>query len=765
MMRSVPLLLTLLPPGIAAAAAPPVSPAAAEFFEKKVRPVLVNHCVNCHGPKKQQAELRLDSRAGLLKGSDSGAVVVPGNPEKSLLLRAIRHDGDIKMPPKGKLPDAVIADLTNWVKMGAPWPESTAVAARWNVEEARKRHWAFQPVKRVAVPVVSDPKVVIRNSIDAFVSAKQQAAGLAMSPEADRRTLLRRLSFDLLGLPPTPDEVAAFEEDSRPDAYEMVVERLLASPAYGERWGRHWLDVARYADTKGYVFTEERRYPFSYTYRDYTIRAFNEDLPYDQFIMQQLAADRLDLDADRRPLAAMGFLTLGRRFLNNIHDIIDDRIDVIMRGLQGMTVTCARCHDHKFDPIPSRDYYSLYGVFASSIEPKDLPVITSPNSTPEGLNYQKRLAQLQQDVVDFQKKNEKELKANNRKFRDELRGLEKKVEQHKATHPGAPASAMVLNDAAQPTQPYVFLRGNPGNHGETVPRRYVEVIAGPERKPFTQGSGRLELARAIASRDNPLTARVMVNRIWMHHFGEGLVRTTSNFGLRGEPPTHPELLDWLSSRFMEDGWSIKNLHRLIVTSAAYRQTSEDRPDGKLADPENRLLWKMNRSRLDFEAMRDALLATSGQLDRRMGGVAVDITKSPSPSRRSVYGFIDRQNLPGMFRTFDLASPDAHTPQRFSTTVPQQALFLMNSPFAIEQAKAILARPDVAALTKPVERIERLHRLLYGRSADPEEVTLGMRFLEQGEKNPPRTVFGPAPLTAWQQYAQVLLVSNEFFFVD
>ncbi len=741
------------------------APPGEEFFETKVRPVFVDHCIHCHGPKKQQAQLRLDTRAGFLKGSDSGPVVVAGNPDKSALIRAVRHDGDLKMPPKSKLPAEAIANLEAWVTMGAAWPETTATLGT-SIADVRKRHWSFQPIPRPSVPEIANRQSSIANPIDAFVSAKRQAAGLEASPEADRRTLLRRLSFDLLGLPPTPEEIADFETDTRPDAYEQVVERLLASPAHGERWARHWLDVARYADTKGYVFTEERRYPFSYTYRDHVVRAFNEDLPYDRFIVQQLAADRLDLQDDRRPLAAMGFLTLGRRFLNNTPDIIDDRIDVTMRGLQGLTVSCARCHDHKFDPIPARDYYSLYGVFASSIEPKELPTIASTTPTPENLDFQKRFALLTQDVEEFKKKNATELKANNRMFQDQLRELQKKADRLKVTHPGAPASAMVLNDAPNPFQAYVFLRGNPGNRGENVPRRYLEVIAGEQRKPFTQGSGRLELSRAIASKANPLTARVMVNRVWMEHFGAGLVRTPSDFGLRGEPPTHPKLLDWLAWRFMEDGWSIKGLHRLIVTSQTYRQQSDDRPDAKLADPENRLLWKMNRRRLDFEAMRDGLLAVSGRLDRTMGGVPVEITKAPSPPRRSIYGFIDRQNLPGLFRTFDLASPDAHVAQRHSTTVPQQALFLMNNPFVIDQAKALMARPDVASLTKVEQRIERLHRLLYGRAADNDEMMLGMRFLDEaGKQAATKPALGPAPLTAWEQYAQVLLLANEFLFTD
>ena len=748
------------------------NPGAAEFFERKVRPVLAERCFSCHGPKKQMAGLRLDSRDALLKGSDNGPVLVPGQPDKSALIAAIRHSGDVKMPPKGKLSPAVVADLSAWVKMGAPWPQSATPppTQALSVAEVRQRHWSFRPVVKPLPPTVRDGVWPITD-IDRFVLARLEARGLPPSPEADRRTLIRRAYFDLIGLPPTPEEVAAFEADHSPEAFARVVDRLLASPRYGERWGRHWLDVARYADTRGYVFTSERRFPFAYTYRDYVIRAFNEDLPYDQFVVQQLAADRLIpltlpspppggegrvRGTDRRPLAAMGFLTLGRRFLNNTHDIIDDRIDVTMRGLQGLTVACARCHDHKFDPIPQKDYYSLYGVFASSVEPVELPAIGSPTPTPEYQAFAREEERLKKDVEEFRRKHATELRARNRKFRDQLTALRKKVEHLRATHPGAPPSAMVLVDAPRPMQPHVFLRGNPRNPGPAVPRRYLQVLAGEQRKPFSNGSGRLELARAIASKDNPLTARVLVNRVWLWHFGQGLVRTPSDFGLRGEPPTHPELLDWLAATFVENGWSLKKLHRLIMLSRVYRQQSADTPSGKRLDVDNRLLWKMNRQRLDFESLRDSLLAVAGRLDLRAGGPAVNIVGAPFSRRRSVYGFIDRQNLPGLFRTFDLASPDAHTPMRHTTTVPQQALFLMNSPFLVEQARALVARPDVAGLSGTEQRIGRLHRLLYGREPEAEETALGVRFVAR-----------PAGkgLTAWEQYAQVLLLANEFAFVD
>jgi cytochrome c553 len=873
------------------------SPAAIEHFEKNVRPLLLDKCVSCHGPKTKRGGLRLDSREAILKGGDSGPALLPGQPEKSLILKAVRRQGDVKMPPKETLPAAAVESIRQWINLGAPWPAGAKIV---KAGESEKRHWSFQPVRRPAVPAVKTPTAA-RTPIDRFLLAKLQEKELTLSPEADRRTLIRRLTLDLTGLPPTPEEVDSFLADSRPDAYERLVDRLLASPAYGERWGRHWLDVARYADTRGYVFTEERRFPYSYTYRDYVIRSFNEDLPYDRFLVQQLAADQLLLGADRRSLAAMGFLTLGRRFLNNIHDIIDDRIDVVSRGLMGLTVSCARCHDHKFDPIPTRDYYSLYGVFASSVEPAELPLIISPDQVGGLTAFNKELQKRQAAVDEFLRKSHEEMlplfrarasayllaaaepvrrgggqssgdfsrallmrwraylagakkkhhpvlapwlafaalpkeefaeksaalaksiAANadpnkpipplvakafegappaslaevaqryenlfkepdkairavlegpnaptnvplaeierflDRAQRNKLTPLRKRVEQWKATAPNAPPRAMVLNDAPSPTNPRVLVRGNPNNPGVEVPRQFLEVLAGEKRQPFRKGSGRLELARAIADKDNPLTARVMVNRLWQHHFGEGLVRTPGDFGLRGEAPTHPELLDWLATEFVESGWSVKKLHRLILLSSAYRQKSDDVEKAAAVDPENRLLWRMNRRRLEFEPLRDSLLAVSGHLNRTMFGQPVDVTAPPFSPRRSIYGFIDRQNLPGLFRTFDLASPDTTTPKRHSTTVPQQALFLMNSPFVIEQARAFAARADVAEMKNDRDRIDRMHRIAYGRPAEGEEIELGLKFVRAA------TAEGSAaPLSPWGQYAQVLLLANELAFVD
>jgi hypothetical protein len=756
-----PALLLGLAPAVAAQPAEDKSQLN-EFFEKKIRPVLADNCHKCHGPKKQSGELRFDRRDTMLRGNDDGPVIVPGQPAKSRLLQAIRHQGEHKMPPDAKLPAPVVEDFAVWIKHGAYWPEEKAVTVPAGPDD--RQHWAFQRVKKPGVPAIKQSDWPV-NPIDFFVLGRLEARGLTPNRAADRRTLLRRLKIDLLGLPPTYDEMATFAADPDPDAYAKLVDRYLASPAYGERWARHWLDVARYADTKGYVFEEERKFPYAYTYRDYVVKAFNDDLPYDQFILEQLAADRL-VAAGKAPAAAqaaMGFLTLGRRFLNNVHDIIDDRIDVVARGLLGLTVGCARCHDHKYDPIPQKDYYSLYGVFASSIEPKDLPLVAEPQPTPEYEAFQARLKELEATVAEFREKNKKELDAKNRLFRDKLVALQKKVDAHKANAAGAPPRAMILADRPAPVEPRVFLRGNPNNPGPKVPRQFLEVLAGDKRQPFKDGSGRLELARAIASADNPLTARVIVNRLWLHHFGTGLVTAPSNFGVRTEPPSNPELLDWLAARFVEDGWSLKKLHKLMVLSRTYRASSAANAQAVSTDPDNRLFARANRRRLDFEAMRDALLAAGGNLDVKVGGPPVDILARPFATRRTLYGFIDRQNLPGLFRTFDFASPDASSPQRYQTTVPQQALFLLNSPFVSLQARALTRRPELADITDPAAKVRGLYRIVYARDAEEEEVRTGLQFVTTTAKMP--LASASVALTPWERYAQVLLLANEFAFVD
>ncbi|MDF2439956.1 MAG: hypothetical protein JWN98_940 [Abditibacteriota bacterium] len=745
-----------------------LDPQVIEFFETKVRPVLANNCYSCHGEGKQMAALRLDTKAGIMKGADSGPIIKDKDPDKSTLIQVVRHTGPIKMPQgKPKLKDEEIAALEEWVRLGAPWPGAQATVVTEGITEEQRKFWSFQAPKKYSPPKVKLGGWV-SSPIDNFVLAKLESRQLKPSKPADRRTLIRRATFDLHGLPPTPEEIEAFVNDKSPDAWSKVIDRLLASPRYGERWGRHWLDIARYADTKGYVFVEDRSYPHAYNYRDWVIRAFNEDLPYDQFIMQQLAADRLPLNEDKRPLAGMGFLRVGRRFLNNQNDIIDDRIDTTMRGFQGLTTACARCHDHKFDPISTKDYYALYGIFNNSVEPEPQPISPKEVSEPWMTHNQKvrdtenernNLIRAQVKLLREKLKKEEALpedvKVTLGKFREnelpgdaelaklepafeaetpaKIKALKESVETLRKNTPPAPELAMTMADRPEPVKQHVFRRGNPGNQGDEVPRRFHSILYKDEPPVWTNGSGRLELAQTIASKDNPLTARVMVNRIWMHHFGNGIVTTPSDFGTRGEKPTHPELLDYLAHRFMDGNWSLKKMHRLMMMSSTYKQSSDHNPKHFTADPENSLLWRMNRRRLELEALRDSLLAASGKLDGKVGGPAVELWEPPYTTRRTVYGLIERQNLPGIFRTFDFAGPDSHAPQRFRTTVPQQALFLMNNNWVVQQAQLLAERPEVMTRQDEAARIRYLYHLLFARAPGEDEVELGRKFLKAVSK--------------------------------
>lgn len=906
------------------------------FFEEKIRPVIAESCYECHADKKQQGDVRLDRREGVFPH-----VVVPGKPDESRLLQVLKYDpNDTRMPPKGKLAQDKIDLLTEWVRMGAPWPAESAVAAkatglprRENGEidfnAAAQTHWAYRPIAR-PVPPRASARDRISTPIDQFVLSKLEASQLSLAPEVSREALIRRLYADLLGMHPTYDEVQAFVADASPTAVEDLIDRLMASPRFGEKWARMWLDIARYADTKGYVFTDERRFAFSYTYRDYVIEAFNSDKPYDQFIIEQLAADKLNLPPMSPQLAAMGFLTLGPRFIGDTHAIIDDRIDVVSRGLMGMTTGCARCHDHKYDPIPIQDYYSLYGVFASSHEPEELPqVAEADTSSPEYQAFAAELAKRNKDVTDYldgaykelqdhsrtravdflltiaqragqvpagteikndpplrdrqlelwQKYLERELKPESRVWsaflklrmvpadgfpakaaeqvatwtpeqchpailqalkaqppqsfvdviriygraleevrqkweqekaarpelnaladadaeqlrqvlygdqsaaafprdqieryygrdhREKSRELRKKVAELVVTSPGSPPHGMVLVDNDNPTEPVVFERGNPGRRGAQVPRRMPRIVAGNDSPAFKNGSGRLELAQKIVSQENPLTARVFANRVWLQLFGTGLVTTPSDFGVRTDPPTHPELLDWMAGRFIDSGWSTKTLIREIVLSSTYRQSIVTNPAAVAADPENRLYWRQNRRRFQFEQMRDSMLAAAGVLDDRMTGRPVEIERradrkekvkdkigsflglrSEFVGRRSIYSFIDRNNFSSLLRTFDYPSPDSSSPQRPNTVVPQQALFGLNSPFVTDLAK--VASDQVTGDT-PEAKVTSLFRLTLSRDPAPEEASWSVSYLSRH------------PDGLWQ-VAQVLLLSNEFQFVE
>ena len=789
--------------GGAAAAEP--TPAQLQFFENRIRPILSDNCYKCHSVQAEKVKggLLLDSREGLLKGGDTGAAIVPGDPEHSLLIKAVRYtDPDLQMPPKGKqLPDAAITALVDWIQMGAPDPRVATVAQKaWS--DNSKTHWAWQPLSKPPVPEVKD-RAWAKSPIDNFILARLDEKGLMPNPPADKRTLIRRASFDLIGLPPTKEEVDAFLKDESPDAFAKVVDRLLASPHYGERWGRHWLDVARYSDTKGQIRRqrEDPNYPFAWTYRDYVIRSFNEDKPFNLFVIEQLAADKLPATA-RNPtnLCALGFLTLGDRFMEMPNDIINDRIDVVTKGFLGLTVSCARCHDHKFDPIPTKDYYSLFGVFSSCAEPKFEPVIAKNLGGPEYEDYYKQRMALEQEKDTLELKF-RELRRNRdreglRQVIRDLRLNQGKVAKLEMTHPAAPPRAMVLEDLRRPHDSPVFIRGDAGKKGDIVPRHFLEVLSGSYRPAFTNGSGRLDLAWAIVSKQNPITTRVLVNRIWLHHFGEGFVSTPDDLGMRSEPPSHPQLLDYLASRLVEEGWSIKKMHRLIMLSSVYQESSVNNPRFAQIDPDNRLLWRANIRRLEFEALRDSLLAIGGDLDPAMYGRPVDIETEPYSTRRTIYGRVDRSDVADVLINFDFANPDLPTGRRHDTTVPQQALFLMNSPLVIEQAKKLVALPEFLASSDDASRIDFLYERIYQRPPRPEEVSLGEDFVSEtaapekmpaadrelrpvsneGNQSRPMPLGEPgrkgrpfgrkrAPLKSWEEYAHALLQANETSFVN
>jgi cytochrome c553 len=794
--------------------APPISAADRQFFESRIRPVLVENCYKCHSREadKVRGGLMLDTREAILHGGNSGPALVSGKPDESMLIQAIRYqDEDLQMPPKGdKLTDQQIADLTEWVRRGAPDPRTIQTVGASGVKYGGvgRQHWAFQPVKKPAVPTVQNTAWV-KNPVDNFVLAKLEASGMTPNSPADKATLIRRIYFDLIGLPPHPTEVIAFVKDPSPDALARVVDRLLASPRYGEHWARYWLDVARYSDTKGDApRQDDLRFPHAWTYRDWVISAFNADLPYDRFIIAQLAGDYytasiekqakakkpttpargprtqvldsvessaepvIQLPAyevsDSRPvetrpmLAAQGFLTLGNQFNGRKDDIIGDQIDVTTKAFLGLTVACARCHDHKFDPIPTQDYYSLYGVFANSIQPTELPTLeTKPRPTPELLDYLEKSAALAKRGRDLKAeqaafraatagkgrkgksaakdmmaagkidpRKRQQLQRAAREFQRDLNNLE-------SQHPGAPArtnalyDVQALNPRMKPRDYPVLVRGEAGNRGDMVPRRFLEVISPePKKRPeWRDGSGRLQLALAIADPKNPLTARVFVNRMWQQHWGVGFVATPDDLGNMSSPPTHPELLDWLAATFVENNWSIKALHRTIVLSAAYQQSSQNNPAYAEKDPNNKLLWRFNLRRLDFEELHDSLLAIAGKLDLTYGGKPVVISSEDFARRRSIYTMIDRANPPELLTQFDFPSPDVASGRRYETLVPQQALFLMNSPMVIETARKLVDRPTFADLKSDEERVTLLYLAIFQRWPTKQEVTLGLRYVK------------------------------------
>ncbi len=1030
-----------------------------EFFEAKIRPILVQHCYECHSvdSKNVKGGLLLDTRASTFKGGDSGPAVVAKNVRDSLLISALKHE-TVEMPPKGKLSDAVIADFVAWVEMGAPDPRigETATPSKIDFDEARK-FWSFQPIVEPELPKARRADWA-KNDIDQFTLAKMEQLGLHPVAQAGKAELIRRATFDLIGLPPTPKEVAEFVQDESSGAFERVIERLLASKHYGERWGRYWLDVARYAEDQAHTFSVTPN-SNGFRYRDWVVSAFNSDMPYKQFVKMQIAGDFLDVDSDRPydHLIALGYFGLGAQYYKNSDaakaaaDELDDRVDTLTRGFLGLTVSCARCHDHKFDPIPTQDYYSLAGVFncsklhnaplckpdevaaynagqqksktteeavkaflakeksiaaeshvgdisktmlavwkhqiaAESDQPINLaelakqaglsefllqrwiryldvkqkgkvkaldpwfaldrkksaledevakvaeefqqsvqamldvrnsitasnlaavqpngqhqpgsprfvsPLVTKIRPTapidadisnatqlylvvsdggngnscdhsdwleprlvgpagelkltelkwkslagfggaqidrnyegkriraggkkvsyaigthapsvivydlPAGYDRFKAIGGLdnsgsdqggcgEQASIQFSVYTEMPVgstvqgpvsvgedlitkvfgkdgplavrdedleKFLNGEKKDQLAQLRAQAEDAKKTAPAMYPIAHAYTEA-NVADMKVYVRGNPANPREVAPRRFLTILAGQDQPRFQNGSGRRELAEAIANDDNPLTARVMVNRIWQHHFGRGIVGTPSNFGKQGEAPTHPELLDYLSSRFVKSGWSIKALHREIMLSSTYQLSTAFHETNANIDGDNRYLWRMSRRRLDVEAWRDALLHVSGNLDPALGGPSTKLAE-PSNRRRTIYAMVSRHELDSLLRLFDFPDANITSEKRSETTVPQQQLFVLNSPFMLDQAKAFSARVHNEAVANDEARIQRAFQLAYSRSVSDIELELGLAYL--GSKADEQTA-----LTRWELYAQVLLSGNEFMYLD
>ena len=862
-------------------------PAAVEFFEARVRPVLADRCFECHTDRRLGG-LEIESRRSLLRGGNSGPAIVPGKPEQSLLIQAVSHTHErLRMPLNGRLGDQEIADLATWVKAGAVWPETVPAGAQteplkeYVITPEQRSYWAFQPVRKPPQPPVREASWV-KNGIDRFVLAKLEERGLRPNPPADKRTLIRRAYLDLIGLPPTPEQVEAFVNDDSPQALATVVDQLLGSAHYGERWGRHWLDVARYSDDKLDVVALN---PFdnAFRYRDWVIEAFNKDMPYDLFVKAQIAGDLLDPDNSKGLMGGVGVYALSPNPKSN-----DDRVDATTRGFLALTVACAQCHDHKYDPIPTKDFYALLGVFRNTkttefalvskdkvklYEDHDKALKNARNTlkeylhrqsaqlgeilavkTPDYIRASREILSVKQrafpkaaekygldretlerwveylskdhfdhpfldgwrqasfDLAAFQVKVEEVLEErkvvddenlvrsktksqgkkglsapnyylwrdlfysdyyNGRFKRDpdgihqfwdhnidrflnghwqkHLDNLRADVSRLEELLPPKYAYLHVLEDLPEPDDEHILIGGSPSNKGPKAPRAFLTVLSESTPKPFEKGSGRLELAEAIASPENPLTARVMVNRIWLHHFGQGIVRTPSNFGQTGDRPSHPQLLDYLAARFVESTWSMKTLHREIMLSSTYALSS--RPDGQAeaVDPDNRLLWRANVRRMDVEALRDSLLFVSGDLDPTPGGAPVSWHDS-AKLRRGVYTFVSRRELDPTLRLFDF--PDATTlaARRSSTGTPMQQLFFLNGEFVGKRSRSLVERLQATAGDTEKEKIQLAYELVLGRMPTSSELELALQYLRQAGG-------------AWENYARALLSSNEFVFVN
>lgn len=916
---------------------------AAEFFEKRIRPVLVANCAKCHNPKAQVAQLDLTTAEGFAKGGESGSLVNKEKPEESRLLKVISYEDTLKMPPTSKMKAEEIAALTEWVKMGAPWPntKTNAVAvskpsapkSTREFTEEEKKFWAFQPLGNPALPKVKNTAWV-KSPVDAFILARLEEKNLTPAPPADKLTLLRRASYDLTGLPPSEKEISDFLADSSPKAFEKVVERLLASPRYGEKWGRNWLDVARYADSTGN--DEDHRYPFAWKYRDYVIESFNSDLPYDQFVREQLAGDQIPAktggEVNRRGIIATGFLALGPKAVAQqdkkkmLYDVYDEQVDVTSKAFLGMTLACARCHNHKFDALLTKDYYSMINIFASTksftnpdshvsivlekplvpktewekyqaarrehqakekrirtemdeivdavrepavkqqapqlagfmlaahkvyssgatveevarqtnlsedvlkrwvkfLKPEDLTpqhLLAWRNAKPEMLaavaqdyqrSFQTRLNEWNEGVAKWRAEYQKAIAENKTPLPDKpkfeagadrffdgvyfdnegpfsltikekarftaaqqqrISELQKEIDTLKKSAPAEPELACAIEDG-EPVVQKVFVRGDYNNPGEEAPKAFPAILSSFDTKPNFSGSGRLQLAEWLTQPEHPLTSRVMTNRIWQWHFGEGLVRTPDNFGKMGERPSHPELLDFLAREFVKSGWSIKSMHRLVMLSSTYQMASVNLNLPDNTDADNRLLTRFNRRRLTVEELRDGLLAIDGSIDLTMGGSLQQgrgtdgennqgrLSLNPEKlKRRTVYIPLRRANLPTLLNLFDFGDATSMAGKRQLTNVSTQALFWLNSEFladrSVSMAKTLLADASLNDST----RIETLYLRVLNRRAEKDEIEQALKYIaafrqKASGENPEQK--------AWQSLCHVLMGSNDFLYID
>jgi hypothetical protein len=818
-----------------------LTPARAQFFEQKVRPLLAENCYSCHGPAKQKGGLRLDSREAILKGGETGPAVVPGKPDASLLLDAVQYDGP-EMPPAGKLETGKIEILTRWIALGAPWPPGSrdiaptlggagSKQAQRAFTTTDRGFWSFQPVRSpleaehsgAYAPPPGEPWADwARTPIDRFILKGLLAKGLTPAPPADRWTLIRRATFDLTGLPPTPEEIDAFVNDSAPGAYERLIDRLLASPRYGQRWGRHWLDLVRYAESDGH--RQDAYRPGAWRYRDYVVRSFNRDKPYDRFLTEQLAGDELD-PHDLELRVATGYLRLGTYEFNqrNVRaqwdDILNDLTDVTGEVFLGLGIGCARCHDHKFDPILQKDYYRLQAFFTPLLQRDDLPLMTSAELTQHAhrtATWERATADLRCQIAQLERPyRERAARGALAKFPDDIKAilaksvkdrtpleiqlgalayrqvaleharepalrerdktrvedLYKLLRQFEHLKPAPPDSVLAATDVGAFSPPTLI----PGTHRSTpvVPGFLTILDSSPARIEHVSVSAattgrRLTLARWLSSPANPLSSRVIVNRVWQYHFGRGLTATSSDFGRLGEAPSHPELLDWLAGQFMAGGSRLKTLHRMIMTSAVYCQSSERSESevefARRIDPDNRLLWKRGVQRLDAEEIRDAMLAVSGELEPTIGGPSADVKSL----RRAVDTKVIRNSRDALLDAFDAPDGYASTGRRNVTTTPTQALLLINGAWPLERARAFASRLERfaprSAGNRDHDRIVQAFRLALGRAPEAEEWTRVRAFLaDQSRRVRPRTDLRDRE--ALVDFCHTLLNSSEFLYID